>query len=222
MVDVVGRVRRRLPQDHDPRAQHVHASAAAGHLRRRAATRWSAAALVVALEEWAVDYEERNAFRSPCGDVRRRPGRRIRGGVPYRPNRSSTVCKLYMDMRTVPGGDQDAVIEEVRQVARQVDPQAEVECYMAKQGLIGTGVEPLADAISAAYDSIVGGPTPIGIAATSIPGGTRTCSTPSASRRSRSGRAAAPRRCRAPVTSTSTISSPRPKIYALIAWTSAA
>ena len=128
------------------------------------------AALVAALEEWAVDYEERNAFRSPCGEVRPKAQiGAIRGGVPYRPNRSSTVCKLYMDVRTVPGGDQNAVIEEVRGVARSVDPQAEVECYMAKQGLIGTGVEPLAGSISAAYDTIIGGPTPEPeIAATSM------------------------------------------------------
>ena len=128
------------------------------------------AALVAALEEWAVDYEQRNAFRSPCGEVRPKAQvGAIRGGVPYRPNRSSTVCKLYMDVRTLPGGDQNAVIEEVRGVARSVDAQAEVECYMAKQGLIGTGVEPLAGSISAAYDTIIGGSTPEPeIAATSM------------------------------------------------------
>ena len=60
----------------------------------------------------------------------------------------------------MPGGDQNAVIEEVRGVARSVDPQVEVECYMAKQGLIGTGVEPLAGSISSAYDAIIGGQTP--------------------------------------------------------------
>ena len=75
-----------------PRAQHVHASPAAGHLRRRAARRTRPRrGAVVALKEWAVDYEERDAFRSPCGDVRPKAQvGAIRGGVPYRPNRSST------------------------------------------------------------------------------------------------------------------------------------
>ena len=84
----------------------------------------------------------------------------IRGGVPYRPNRSSPVCKLYMDVRTLPGADQDAVVDEVRAVVGSVDPAAEVECCMAKAGRVGTGVEPLSSAVEKAYGEIVGGATP--------------------------------------------------------------
>jgi acetylornithine deacetylase/succinyl-diaminopimelate desuccinylase-like protein len=119
------------------------------------------AAVVTALEEWAVGYEERNAFRSAIGEVRPKAQvGAVRGGVPYRPNRSSTVCKIYLDVRTVPGADQDAVVEEVRTVVAGVDPSAEVDCFMAKQGFAGTGVEPLADAVAGAYDAVIGGPTP--------------------------------------------------------------
>jgi acetylornithine deacetylase/succinyl-diaminopimelate desuccinylase-like protein len=119
------------------------------------------AAVVTALEEWAIRYEERNAFRSEVGEVRPRAQvGAVRGGVPYRPNRSSTVCKIYVDVRTVPGADQSAVVREVGDVVRSVDPAAEVECFMAKQGVCGTGVEPLAQAIAEAYDSVIGGTTP--------------------------------------------------------------
>ena len=119
------------------------------------------AAVATALEAWGIDYEERNSYVSELGEVRPKAQvGAIRGGVPYRPNRSSPVCKLYMDVRTPPGASQDAVIAEVREVARSVDPAAEVECYMAKAGLQGTGVEPLATSVEGAYGEVVGGRTP--------------------------------------------------------------
>ena len=119
------------------------------------------AAVATALEAWCIDYENRNSYQSELGEVRPKAQvGAIRGGVPYRPNRSSPVCKLYMDVRTPPGADQDAVIDEVSAVARSVDPGAEIECYTAKAGRVGTGVEPLSTAVERAYGEIVGGRTP--------------------------------------------------------------
>ena len=45
-------------------------------------------------------------------------------------------------------------------MVRSVDPAAEVECYMAKAGRVGTGIEPLSSAVERAYGEIVGGATP--------------------------------------------------------------
>ncbi len=119
------------------------------------------AAVAAALEAWCVDYEERSSYQSELGEVRPKAQiGAIRGGVPYRPNRSSPVCKMYMDVRIPPGGAIGAVIEEVRAVARSVDPAAEVECYMAKAGQRGTGAAPLAAAVEQAYGRVVGGRTP--------------------------------------------------------------
>ena len=52
------------------------------------------------------------------------------------------------------------MVDEVRAVARSVDPAAEVECYTAKAGWAGTGVEPLSEAVERAYAEFVGGATP--------------------------------------------------------------
>jgi acetylornithine deacetylase/succinyl-diaminopimelate desuccinylase-like protein len=122
-----------------------------------------AAAVIDALEAWAVEYEQRNAYRSPCGEVRPKAQvGAIRGGVPYRPNRSSPVCHLYIDVRTTPGADLRAIVDEVRSVVQQVSPDAEVTCYMSKSGYEGVDVEPLAAAVRQAYDRVIGGtpPTP--------------------------------------------------------------
>ena len=121
------------------------------------------AEVINALETWAIDYEDRNAYQSVCGEVRPKAQvGAVRGGVPYRPNRSSPLCKLYLDVRTVPGADQLAIVDEVRSVVQKTDRTAEVECFMAKAGYEGVGVEPLAEAVRVAYDTVIGGvpPTP--------------------------------------------------------------
>jgi len=119
------------------------------------------AEVINALEAWAIDYEQRNAYQSVCGEVRPKAQvGAIRGGVPYRPNRSSPVCKIYMDVRTVPGANQLAVVHEVRSIVEKIDQAAEVECFMAKAGYEGVGIEPLADAVTAAYDTVIGGTPP--------------------------------------------------------------
>lgn len=113
------------------------------------------AEVIRALEAWAIDYEERNTYQSPCGEVRPKAQvGAVRGGVPYRPNRSSPVCHIYMDVRTVAGADQWAVVDEIRAVAWEIDPAAEVEPYMIKAGYEGQGVKPLAAAVSRAYEAV--------------------------------------------------------------------
>ena len=119
------------------------------------------AALISALEAWAIDYEHRNAYQSVCGEVRPKAQvGAVRGGIPYRPNRSSPLCNLYLDVRTVPGADQTAVVDEVRSVAQKVDPAVEVECYLAKAGYEGVGIEPLAEAVTTAFESVIGAMPP--------------------------------------------------------------
>ncbi|MCZ6877358.1 MAG: peptidase dimerization domain-containing protein [Acidobacteria bacterium] len=119
------------------------------------------AEVIRALEAWAIDYENRNAYESPCGEVRPKAQvGAVRGGIPYRPNRSSTLCNLYLDVRTIPGADPLAVLDEVRSVVQEIDPAALVECYMAKAGCEGVGVEPLAEAVTGAFESVMGGPPP--------------------------------------------------------------
>ena len=117
---------------------------------------------ISALEAWAIDYEDHNAYQSRCGEVRPKAQvGAVRGGIPYRPNRSSPLCNIYLDVRTVPGADQASIVDEVRLVMQKIDPAAEVECYMAKAGYEGVGVEPLAEAVTTAFESVRGGTPPL-------------------------------------------------------------
>lgn len=128
------------------------------------------AAVISAIEEWAVNYEDRNTYQSPCGEVRPKAQvGAVRGGVPYRPSRSSPICQIYVDVRTLPGADQQEVVEEVRSVVHSVDPDAEVGAYLTRAGHEGENVEPLSGAVTAAYQEVMGSmPPPVEVAVTSM------------------------------------------------------
>lgn len=116
-----------------------------------------AAAVVTAVEEWAAGYTNARQANTPCGQVR--PNAQvgaIRGGIPWRPNRSSPYCALYVDVRTVPGEDPAEVTRSLRQAVNAVGVDAEVELIMSKEGALGVGIEPLATAICEAHQEVRG------------------------------------------------------------------
>lgn len=129
-----------------------------------------AAAVIDALESWGVKYQAANTYQSVCGEVQPKVQiGAIRGGIPYRPNRSAPITMIYLDVRTVPGANPKEITDEVQNVVRGVIPDAEVECFMSKAGYEGQGVEPLAEAVSKAYDTVRGGtPPPVDVAITSM------------------------------------------------------
>lgn len=118
-----------------------------------------AAALVEAIEEWAIRYQAERTRETPCGTMtpKAQVGA-IRGGIPWRPNRSSTYAALYVDVRTVPGEDVAAVQDELREVVEKVDPGAEVRMIMSKAGHAAADDEiaPLLEAIQAAHQKVRG------------------------------------------------------------------
>lgn len=120
-----------------------------------------AARVVEAIEDWAVDYEARNAQTSPCGEVRPKAQvGAIRGGIPWRPNRSSPYCALYVDVRLLPGQDVEAVTASLATALAGTGVEAELELIMAKSGAVATGVEPLAEAVTTAHQRVRGVPPP--------------------------------------------------------------
>jgi acetylornithine deacetylase/succinyl-diaminopimelate desuccinylase-like protein len=116
-----------------------------------------AAHVVEAIEAWAVEFEAARSGPTPCGEVRPKAQvGAIRGGIPWRPNRSSPYCALYVDVRTLPGEDVEDVTSALRAAVDDVDVGAEVELIMFKPGAEGEGVEPLADAVRNAHRQVRG------------------------------------------------------------------
>lgn len=116
-----------------------------------------AAPVVEAIEEWAIAREQELATQGPCGPVRPKAQvGAIRGGIPWRPNRSSTYCALYVDVRTLPGESPEDVMASLSRAVADVGVGATLELVMAKPGRTGTGYEPLADAIRSAHRQVRG------------------------------------------------------------------
>jgi len=120
-----------------------------------------AATVVQAIEEWAIRYEETHAADTPCGPLRLKAQvGAIRGGIPWRPNRSSPYCALYVDVRTLPGEDVGEVTAALRAAVDDAGVGAALELMMFKPGAEGTGVEPLADAVRNAHRQVRGSDPP--------------------------------------------------------------
>ena len=84
-----------------------------------------AARVVEAVEAWAKEFEASRTGPTPCGEVRPKAQvGAIRGGMPWRPNRSSPYCALYVDVRTLPDEDVDAVTASLRAAVDATGPAA--------------------------------------------------------------------------------------------------
>lgn len=122
-----------------------------------------AAAVVTAIEAWAIEFEARRTVETPCGTMA--PKAQVgafRGGLPWRPNRSSTYAALYVDVRTLPGEEIAPIHRELTAVVRSIDPAASVDITMSKAGFGATeeGIRPLIETIRNAHEYVRGEPMP--------------------------------------------------------------
>jgi acetylornithine deacetylase/succinyl-diaminopimelate desuccinylase-like protein len=118
-----------------------------------------AAAVVGAIEEWAIRYEQAHAGLTDCGPVRPKAQvGAIRGGIPWRPNRSSPFAALYVDVRTLPGQRVDDVTASLTEAIAATGIAAEVDVIMAKPGAVATGIDGLRDAVTGAHERVLGTP----------------------------------------------------------------
>ena len=118
-----------------------------------------AGALIGALEEWAVEYERSRTVETPCGTMRPKSQvGAIRGGIPWRPNRSSTYAALYLDVRTRPGDDISEITSSLKGAISGTGLEAEVRLIMFKPGYAASSEEiaPLLGAVSDSHRHVRG------------------------------------------------------------------
>jgi len=118
--------------------------------------------VIQAIEKWAREYEARNTTETVCGRIVPKVNiGAVRGGVVYRPNRTSTHCSIYVDVRILPGADPLTVERELSAVVAAAGVGAKVETYLARTGAVGQNVEPLADIVKRCCQAVTGHePTP--------------------------------------------------------------
>ncbi len=113
--------------------------------------------VIQALSAWAKEYPDKHALHSPCGLVRPKVNiGAIRGGSPPRPSESAASCSIYVDMWRAPGTPMQEVLSELRQVLDSTGVPATMQVYMQRNGFVGKGIEPLAEAVSESYKGVTG------------------------------------------------------------------
>ena len=118
-----------------------------------------AASVVELVERWAVDFEVARTTETECGMMRPKAQvGAIRGGIPWRPNRSSTYAALYVDVRTLPGEDVGSVTDSISTAVRSTGLEVEVDLIMYKAGFAASrdSVAPLLSEIESAHRYVRG------------------------------------------------------------------
>lgn len=118
-----------------------------------------AASVVQLVEDWAVEFEAARTRQTPCGMMRPKAQvGAIRGGIPWRPNRSSTYAALYVDVRTLPGEDVSTVTRSLNEAVRATGLEVEVDLIMAKAGFEAPreSIAPLLREVETAHRTIRG------------------------------------------------------------------
>jgi len=109
-----------------------------------------AAHAIMAIEEWAVDYENREAMEFAGGKII--PKAQIvevrSGGKISRPN---PFCDIFVDVRIVPNKNPNAVKQEIAATVKRLNLDCEVSLFQYSRGFIAQHAEPLIAAVIAAH-----------------------------------------------------------------------
>jgi acetylornithine deacetylase/succinyl-diaminopimelate desuccinylase-like protein len=123
-----------------------------------------AAVLIPALERWALGWEQTQRRVYDDGTVVPRASvGAIRGGLPFKPDRTAAGCDLYMDVRLPPGDGPDTVVMEIEAIMEREGIPGQVTCYASHLGYVGDAQSPVARAAADAY-RIVRGTDPPAVA----------------------------------------------------------
>ncbi len=111
--------------------------------------------LLLALEEWAIKYEQREKHEFPGGTII--PKAQVievrgEGGV----TRPSPHCDVYIDVRLVPGKKPLIIKKEIERLVRALNIDCDVSVFQYSRGYIAKNAELLISAIEEAHRYVFG------------------------------------------------------------------
>ena len=111
--------------------------------------------LLLALEEWAIKYEQRERHEFPGGTII--PKAQVievrgAGGV----TRPSPHCDVYIDVRLVPGKKPLTIKKEIERLVRALNIDCDVSVFQYSRGYIAKNAELLISAIEEAHRYVFG------------------------------------------------------------------
>lgn len=116
-----------------------------------------AASLVPAIQDWAAGYEKRFEYRGEGGTIVPKVCiGAIRGGNPYHVTRTSEVCALYLDVRTIPDQDPLEIRRELAGLLRDRGIPGEVELFLHRRAYEARRPGPLLESLRRAHRQVFG------------------------------------------------------------------
>jgi acetylornithine deacetylase/succinyl-diaminopimelate desuccinylase-like protein len=119
-----------------------------------------AAHVILALEEWAVRYQQKEKLEFEGGAiVPKAQIMNIRGNNEI--SQASPFCDIYMDIRLVPGKKPEAVKKDVERAVRALGIECEVSAFQYSRGHIAENAEALISALTDAHRYVFGTEPPL-------------------------------------------------------------
>jgi acetylornithine deacetylase/succinyl-diaminopimelate desuccinylase-like protein len=113
------------------------------------------ARLIQRLEDWAVRYEKENIYQFAGGEIVPKVAvGAIRGGMPYRPCRTSGICSIYVDVRIPPGKSVLPVKHQLEQLVQSLNMEADIKIYLYRPGYEGKNVTGIIKSVERSYQKI--------------------------------------------------------------------
>ena len=118
-----------------------------------------AAHAIMAIEEWAVDYEKRETVEFAGGKIIPKAQIvEVRGGEKI--SRPNSFCDIFIDARIAPGKNPNAVKQEIAAALKKIDIDCELTLFQYSRGFIAQQAEPLIRAVAAAHRYVFGADSP--------------------------------------------------------------
>ncbi|MCZ6626195.1 MAG: M20/M25/M40 family metallo-hydrolase [Deltaproteobacteria bacterium] len=105
--------------------------------------------VILALEDWAIKYEQKERYDFSGGTIV--PKAQVMG-VRY----SGGNCDLYFEVRLVPQGNPRVIKRDIEQLIRNLDIDCDVFVYQYSRGYVAKDAEPLITAIEDAHRYVFG------------------------------------------------------------------
>lgn len=117
--------------------------------------------VILALEDWAIKYEQKEKREFSGGTIiPKAQVIDVRGEA--RISRPSSYCDVYVDVRLVPGRSPLAIKKDIEKFIRTLDIDCDVSVFQYSRGYIARNAEPLISALEEAHRYVFGAepPTP--------------------------------------------------------------
>ncbi len=118
-----------------------------------------AAHAIMAIEEWAVDYETRETMEFAGGKIIPKAQIvEVRGGATI--SRPNPFCDIFIDARIAPGKNPNLVTREIAAAIKKLNLDCEVTLFQYSRGFIAQHAEPLIAAVTTAHRYVFGDEPP--------------------------------------------------------------